>query len=1070
MTRTLVGGLFLSLIALSAPVQAEQELMLSALEEPGHVLHPGAYRLDDVKVLVDNQAEPRVGRSALRLSGIARGPGAKGDFQIVRRVPGTARTIGFYCHLSPDANVDKVGLQVHDSEGETLMALVPADWEGWQRLQFNLADADFRQSYPQDDKNVKVDLPLNSVNVVWFASEQGPTHVTIDGLDAVTELGPDPNRPAVDAQLIFPSHQAPDEPLAGQVLITNYSDQPQTVSATLSLQIDSHQDDRPLPDPALGSDHALGARSWTEAGGEIIAENTLTDGVDYTAASTAYKTDHWDESEQYLELSETRTITSMKWLSGDANWVWLVDVEASTDGVHFEPVPGLQDVDLHKRWGWNPFDFNEPFAAKVIRFRYHNHGEKSNVIRMPSALSVFDGTDDEAMTVPPVGDEVATQTLDQTVDANSYALVPITLTSTLPTGSYRLNTQVTVGDKTFPRAQAIYVEPTPMAHVGPESRFGLNASNMSLAQEHRLLGIGYVRFENFKWPMVSDSDSSYDFTGNVKPWVVNIDKILETYREAGLTVMPMMFLTPEWAARDLDQAANDRMRITMPPRDNALFGQFAFQSAARYGSKKIPDDQLLTTDKASGKGLLSIYELGNEPDLNPKRNEKMPTWGPWSGTMAEYWPMFREGAMAVKRADPGARVASPGFAGMSVETVDPLRRVTYDDGTRPLDYCDIISVHFYSGRVPPEVATRDANNSTENNPTLAEQLKRLVIWRDENKPEAEIWMTETGYDTGGPIGTNERTQAARLPRVVALCLAHGLDKVIVYRESGSKPSQHAAAGVLRDNLSRKPSWYTYATLIRQLDGTTTALKLPTTDENTQLYLWERNAEPMLMAWAVTGSAVLPVELGSVTVTDAFGHTSKVAATSGHRLSEFPIYLSDIQQTEALEPLVEQAEEREREWHEKRHADAVTEMLLIDFGAAQEPATMSHGKVRYFQTVPADLRYASELGYGFTDAPDNQNDFKHYLKRPIDRHGVSMLGGGVFQLDLEPGNYDITLAAEPARGVAHEMTLRAGGQSETMTVKRSSQHTAQMRVDADGLQLASENPILLKWLMATRLNQ
>ncbi len=61
------------------------------------------------------------------------------------------------------------------------------------------------------------------------------------------------------------------------------------------------------------------------------------------------------------------------------------------------------------------------------------------------------------------------------------------------------------------------------------------------------------------------------------------------------------------------------------------------------------------------------------------------------------------------------------------------------------------------------------NNSQGYEVTFIEHLKRLDEWRDKHKPTAKLWMTETGYDAGGPIGTNEWFQAARLPRVVALC-------------------------------------------------------------------------------------------------------------------------------------------------------------------------------------------------------------------------------------------------------------------------------------------------------------
>ena len=74
-----------------------------------------------------------------------------------------------------------------------------------------------------------------------------------------------------------------------------------------------------------------------------------------------------------------------------------------------------------------------------------------------------------------------------------------------------------------------------------------------------------------------------------------------------------------------------------------------------------------------------------------------------------------------------------------------------------------------------------------------EELESLVAWRDKLKPNAEIWLTETGNDVGGPIGLTERHQAAKLPRCIMLALATGIERVFIYREAGSDPAMHAGA-------------------------------------------------------------------------------------------------------------------------------------------------------------------------------------------------------------------------------------------------------------------------------------
>ncbi len=134
-------------------------------------------------------------------------------------------------------------------------------------------------------------------------------------------------------------------------------------------------------------------------------------------------------------------------------------------------------------------------------------------------------------------------------------------------------------------AKPVYVEPARLENVTAESRFGLNASTPSLAKELRKLGVGWVRFENFKWPMVSPKPHEFNFTGGTAPWHLNIDDITREYRDAGLNILPMMFLTPEWASSPGEEVAQG-MKLSQPPHHDADFGEFAFQSVARFTDKR----------------------------------------------------------------------------------------------------------------------------------------------------------------------------------------------------------------------------------------------------------------------------------------------------------------------------------------------------------------------------------------------------------------------------------------------------------------------------------------------------
>ena len=725
------------------------------------------------------------------------------------------------------------------------------------------------------------------MSLIWWSKDTGPTAIICDAL-IVRAKGWGTPEGALRVELASGTDAAPGSPFRGLILLANPGDRPAGAEVVASLQEDGTLSLPRRPDPDLGADHALDGHSRTVADGKTIAEDTLTDGLDYTAAETAW-TGRWKSADEFVTLDRLREVTGLGWRAADANWVWKVDVLASEDGERFTPVPELQGVDLRQKWGERRFPAFRPFRAKALRLHYHRDGQAMEVVRMPAAMRVWDGPADDRIDLPGGGREVGRLEVRREVPAGSFAAIRAEFPERLATGQYLFAARATTGGKVSMEARPIFVEPAPLDRVGEDSRFGLNGAVDSLAAEHRRLGIGWVRFENLKWPFVSPAPHRYAFDGSTPPWAVDVDRILRDYRAAGLNVLPMMFLTPRWASGVGDDVP-EGVRLAQPPREPADFGEFAFQTAARYGSRRVDPARLLTPDRVSGLGLIRYFELGNEPNLNPLRDpEHPPTWGAWAGTMAQWWPMWRLGAEGVKAADPRALVPSPGFAGATVETVDELRTFRYPDGKAPLDFVDVLSVHYYSGRVPPEVATGDGNTGRESDRRFAEHLRELVAWRDRHRPGLPIWLTETGYDSAGPIGTDERTQAARLPRVVALALANGADKVFVYRESGSAPSQHAAAGVLRDDLGRKPSWYTYATLIRQLDGATPGPRLRQ-DGHVSLVAWRRGGRALLMANTTTGTATLGVELGPGKLTDAFGHSRSVDSTRGLTLGEFPVYI------------------------------------------------------------------------------------------------------------------------------------------------------------------------------------
>jgi hypothetical protein len=239
----------------------------------------------------------------------------------------------------------------------------------------------------------------------------------------------------------------------------------------------------------------------------------------------------------------------------------------------------------------------------------------------------------------------------------------------------------------------------PTDEVNPDRarRFGINSSDPSrwMAENMRRAGFGYVRFENAKWMMYMPSPDGVAFDGSVGPWHVNHDAILSGYQSVGMHVLPYVFQVPTWAQNAPEGAKNP---YNYPPKNNADYGEAIFQIVARYGNNKVDPSLLKSDDKKTGLGWINAVELWNEPNLND------PGWGPWVGTMEQYFETMRAGVEGARRADPKLPVTSAGWAGINLETVGQMAEYKYADGKTPLDLVDVINVHFYSGRDEPEIA------------------------------------------------------------------------------------------------------------------------------------------------------------------------------------------------------------------------------------------------------------------------------------------------------------------------------------------------------------------------------
>ena len=663
--------------------------------------------------------------------------------------------------------------------------------------------------------------------------------------------------------------------------------------------------------------------------------------------------------------------------------------------------------------------------------------------------------------LPAWGEAVSTGEKHIQIPAGGETSIPL-VDKPLTTGAYVLAVRIASGEDVRVLSENRYVFPPAIETLPKNSPFGMNGAAFDFPALNRRLGVGWMRFENMKWNMSMPEPGRYAFDGSVKPWGVDRDTYLRKYHEQGMQVLPYTFQTPKWLSRAPEGTKKNIQGH--PPKDFATYGDMMFQLAARYGHAKHPATELKTPDALSGLGLLDVYQLWNEPNLEG------PDWAPWVGSMPEYYEIFRIGSEAVKRADPAARVATAGIAGISVDRVDGFYRYQYADGKRPVDFADIISVHYYSGKQQPELATldRNATRSGDAQPgalTYPESLRQLMDWRDDFAPGKPIWMTETGNDVGGPMGLGEWEQGAKIPRTVMLALAAGVEKVFIYREAGSTPAQHAGSGLIRDDKTYRASWFTYATLIRQFTGVdfSHVWRLEHSNPNVWIFEWMREGKPLITAWTVGPESELGLDLGVCTVVDAFGHATQRDAKTV-RLGAYPCYISEIERPALLTPLVEAARQREAERQAARKREAQRTAVLFDFGSKEHVAVQTIGSVRAFQPVVAEDLYNAKRGWGFEGTGTRTDYFAHWIADPLLKDRVRMPSGCTFRFHVNPGNYRVILNAESLKGEV-EVTLRSKNPLQTWKVGKSAKapYEAELSLTGGDLWIESKGWVELQGL-------
>lgn len=276
------------------------------------------------------------------------------------------------------------------------------------------------------------------------------------------------------------------------------------------------------------------------------------------------------------------------------------------------------------------------------------------------------------------------------------------------------------------------------------------------------------------------------------------------------------------------------------PETYSLMADYSYQYAARYGSRKVPDRLLRTTEaapKKSGLGLIRYFENWNEG--NREWGDPEEHFNPYvfsafcSASYDGHLGTMGEG-FGVKQADPEMKYVFGGLVGLSLSYIQAMKLWSdhYRNGSFP---ADVINVHHYCNTRGKQHPKETAYGISPEEDGLKERLEKLVKWRNANLPDKEIWLTEFGWDTDSatyqsaakghkryPDGiTMNEIQGQWLVRAFLAGSAAGLDRMMMFLANDIKGytlGVYGSCGFFTVDGEYKPSWYYVKTMKTALAG------------------------------------------------------------------------------------------------------------------------------------------------------------------------------------------------------------------------------------------------------------
>ena len=294
-------------------------------------------------------------------------------------------------------------------------------------------------------------------------------------------------------------------------------------------------------------------------------------------------------------------------------------------------------------------------------------------------------------------------------------------------------------------------------------------------------GIRWVRVV-FAWSDIEPLEGRWLFQA--------ADRALASAREHGVKVLGVLGFAPQWA--------NGGNPPNWPPAVEHYpdWREYVTAVCGRYAAD------------------VSAWEIWNEQNIHA-------FWQP-DPDAAEYVALVGETTPCVRAADPGATVVMGGVAGLGHDYLLSCLQAGV------AQHIDAIAYHPYVETIGPPEGHAPKESLCR---TLVALVRGLV--RQHTTKPLEVWITEFGWTTyerepgGQPPAVDESTQASYLLRSLINYASTDVDQVFWYclwDEEDDPGNPEYNYGLLRNDLSPRPSFYSYRTFLQLFGGATAALR------------------------------------------------------------------------------------------------------------------------------------------------------------------------------------------------------------------------------------------------------